>query len=147
MQTPYLIPDDTIIDGLKIAVNSGVDVRIMIPGVPDKKFVYYATLSYVEELLLSGVKVYRYDGFLHSKMLVSDGTACTLGTTNMDLRGFNLAFEINAFIYDSDFSKACEEMFLNDIKSCSEFELESFKKRSLWLKFKESIFRLLSPLM
>ncbi|MBR5156225.1 MAG: cardiolipin synthase [Clostridia bacterium] len=147
VQTPYLIPDDTIIDGLKIAVNSGVDVRIMIPGVPDKKFVYYATLSYVEELLLSGVKVYRYDGFLHSKMLVSDGTACTLGTTNMDLRGFNLAFEINAFIYDSDFSKACEEMFLNDIKSCSEFELESFKKRSLWLKFKESIFRLLSPLM
>ena len=147
VQTPYLIPDDTIIDGLKIAVNSGVDVRVMIPAIPDKKFVYYATLSYVEELLLSGIRVYRYDGFLHSKMLVSDGSACTLGTTNMDLRGFNLAFEINAFIYDSYFSKECEKMFLNDINSCSEFELESFKKRSLWLKFKESIFRLLSPLM
>lgn len=147
VQTPYLIPDDTIIDGLKIAVNSGVDVRVMIPAIPDKKFVYYATLSYVEELLSAGIRVYRYDGFLHSKMLVSDGSACTLGTTNMDLRGFNLAFEINAFIYDSDFSNECEKMFLNDINSCSEFELESFKKRSLWLKFKESIFRLLSPLM
>ncbi|MBQ4516116.1 MAG: cardiolipin synthase, partial [Clostridia bacterium] len=137
----------TIIDGLKIAVNSGVDVRVMIPAIPDKKFVYYATLSYVEELLSAGIRVYRYDGFLHSKMLVSDGSACTLGTTNMDLRGFNLAFEINAFIYDSAFSKECEKMFLDDINSCSELELDSFKKRSLWLKFKESIFRLLSPLM
>ncbi len=147
LQTPYLIPDDTIKDGLKIAVKSGVDVRVMIPGVPDKKFVYYATLSYVEELLEAGIKVYRYDGFLHSKMLVSDAKVCTLGTTNIDLRGFNLAFEINAFIYDSHFAEKCEEMFLEDIKSCSELTLDSFKNRSLWLKFKESIFRLLSPLM
>lgn len=147
LQTPYLIPDDTILDGLKIAVNSGVDVRVMIPGVPDKKFVYYATLSYVEELLEAGIRVYAYHGFLHSKMLVADSTVCTLGTTNMDLRGFSLAFEINAFIYDPGFAGQCTQMFIGDIASCRELDMESFHRRGLWSKIKESIFRLLSPLM
>lgn len=147
LQTPYLIPDDTIADSLKIAVNSGVDVRVMIPGIPDKKFVYYATLSYVEELLQAGVRVYVYNGFLHSKMTVADSAVVTLGTTNMDIRGFQLAFEVNAFIYDADFAAQCHEMFLQDLASCRELDFESFSKRSLWSKMKESIFRLLSPLM
>lgn len=147
LQTPYLIPDDTIADGLKIAVDSGVDVRVMIPGIPDKKFVYYATLSYVEELLQAGVRVYTYNGFLHSKMMTADNSIATLGTTNMDVRGFQLAFEVNAFIYDPDFAQKCTEMFLNDLKSCRELDLETFAKRPLLSKLKESIFRLLSPLM
>ncbi len=147
LQTPYLIPDDTIADSLKIAVNSGVDVRVMIPGIPDKKFVYYATLSYVEELLQAGVRVYAYDGFLHSKMMVADSSIATLGTTNMDIRGFQLAFEVNAFIYDADFAAQCSKMFTNDMKSCRELDLETFSKRSHRSKMKESIFRLLSPLM
>ncbi len=147
IQTPYLIPDDTVLDALKIAVNSGVDVRVMIPGIPDKKFVYYATLSYVEELLQAGIRVYAYNGFLHSKMVVADHAISTLGTTNMDLRGFSLAFEVNAFIYDPDFSDQCAQMFLRDIECCRELDLKSFHKRSFWSKMKESIFRLLSPLM
>lgn len=147
IQTPYLIPDDSILDGLKMAVQSGVDVRVMIPGVPDKKFVYYATLSYVEELLQNGVKVYAYHGFLHSKMMVADSAISTLGTTNMDLRGFSLAFEVNAFLYDEAFSTQCSEVFLNDMASCRELNLKEFRKRGFWCKIKESIFRLLSPLM
>ena len=147
IQTPYLIPDDTILDSLKIAVNSGVDVRIIIPGIPDKKFVYYTSLSYVEELLNAGVRIYRYEGFLHSKMILCDKNACTIGTTNLDLRGFYLAFEINAFIYDSDFSSKCFNMFTNDLASCQEIKPDEFKRRSIWIKIKESVFRLLSPLM
>ena len=130
-----------------MAVQSGVDVRVMIPGVPDKKFVYYATLSYVEELLQNGVKVYAYHGFLHSKMMVADSAISTLGTTNMDLRGFSLAFEVNAFLYDEAFSTQCSEVFLNDMASCRELNLKEFRKRGFWCKIKESIFRLLSPLM
>ena len=82
-----------------MASQSGVDVRVMIPGKPDKSYVYYTTYSYMGELLDAGIKVYIYDGFIHAKTLVCDGDISTIGTTNIDIRSFQLHFEINAVMY------------------------------------------------
>lgn len=147
IQTPYFIPDDSIKDALTMAIESGVDVRIMIPGIPDKKFVYHVTLSYVEELLNAGVRVYAYNGFLHSKMVVTDSAVTSIGSMNLDIRGFLLAFEVNGFIYDEEFSAECSEMFKNDILNCKEITLSEFKKRNVFRKIQESVYRILAPLM
>lgn len=100
IQTPYFIPDDSILDALKIASQSGIDVRIMIPCKPDHPFVYWATYSYIGEMVAAGAKCYVYDnGFLHAKTLSVDGLVACVGTANMDIRSFALNFEVNATIY------------------------------------------------
>ncbi len=148
IQTPYFIPDASFMDTLRIACLSGIDVRIMIPNKPDHIFVYWATYSYVGELMKAGAKVYIYqNGFLHTKMIVIDDEASTVGTANIDIRSFKLNFEVNAFIYDRETSHQLALTFEEDIKLSSEFTLELYEQRSLWIKFKESISRLLSPIL
>jgi len=149
IQTPYFIPDDSIFESLKIAALSGIDVRIIIPGNPDHPFVYWAALSYLGELLEVGVKCYRYErGFVHSKLMLVDGFISSVGTANMDIRSFKLNFEINAFIYDEEVTNQFEKEFLNDIKhDCTQFLLEEYRKRSSSTKVKESLSRLLSPIL
>ncbi len=149
IQSPYLILDRTIIDTLKIACLSGVDVRIMIPSKPDHPFVYWASCSYAGELLKFGAKVYTYgeDAFLHAKTIVIDDSICSIGTANMDIRSFELNFEVNAFIYSKDISKKQREIFENDIKVSKEITLESYNSRSRFMKTKEGVSRLLSPLL
>ena len=149
IQSPYLILDRTIIDTLKIACLSGVDVRIMIPSKPDHPFVYWASCSYAGELLKFGAKVYTYgeDAFLHAKTIVIDDSICSIGTANMDIRSFELNFEVNAFIYSKDISKKQREIFENDIKVSKEITLDSYNSRSNLIKAKEGISRLLSPLL
>ncbi|HNW80405.1 MAG TPA: cardiolipin synthase [Methanoregulaceae archaeon] len=101
IQTPYFIPDESISDALRIAAQSGVDVRIMIPCKPDHPFVYWSTLSFIGELLEAGVRAYTYDnGFIHAKTIVVDGVAASVGSANFDVRSFRLNFEANAFFYD-----------------------------------------------
>lgn len=148
IQTPYFIPDESILESLKIASLSGVDVRIMIPNKPDHLFVYWASLSYIGELLKSGVKSYKYDrGFVHSKTIVVDGKISSVGTANMDVRSFKLNFEVNAFIYDSNISKRLKSIFEEDMVFCTEITHELYYSRSIIIKFKESISRLLSPVL
>ena len=101
IQTPYFIPDESVLDAIKIAALSGVDVRLMIPNKPDHPFVYWATYSNIGELLKTGAKVYIYEnGFIHAKTLIADGKVATVGTANIDVRSFRLNFEVNAFLYD-----------------------------------------------
>ncbi|MCY6371621.1 cardiolipin synthase [Clostridium ganghwense] len=148
IHSPYLVPDDSITEALKIASLSGVDVRIMIPNKPDHPFVYWASLSYVGELLKAGVKCYTYNkGFLHSKMVVIDSNVASVGTANMDVRSFKLNFEVNAFLYDSTIAQELEKIFEQDILNCTEITKEFYEKRSHIIKFKESISRLLSPVL
>jgi cardiolipin synthase len=148
IQSPYFVPDDSIIESLRIASLSGVDVRIMIPHMPDHPFVYWATYSYVGELLKSGVKSYKYnEGFLHSKTIVVDGEIASVGTANMDIRSFKLNFEVNAFIYDHEVSGKLHRIFLEDMKLCEEITEELYKNRSRIIQIKESISRLLSPIL
>lgn len=146
IQTPYFVPDKALKTSLKIAALSGVDIRIMIPGKPDKKYVYYITLSHIEELLKCGIKFYVHNGFLHSKTIVTDCEITSIGTTNFDIRSFSLNYEINAFIYDRDFASKNIEAFLDDMKKSKELTLEEFQKRSILRKLSEKIFKLFSPL-
>jgi len=148
IQTPYFIPDESMYAALRIAAMSGVDVRLMMPGKPDHKFVYWASISYFEHMLAAGVSCYVYKkGFLHAKTLVVDGEVASVGTANMDIRSFRLNFESNAIIYDSASAAKLARIFLDDLEHCEQMTLEEYKKRPLSLRFRESIARLLSPIL
>lgn len=149
IESPYFIPTEPVMLALKNAALSGVDVRIIIPYHGDKGIlVPLASRSYVEEALVAGVKVYFYGGgYLHSKTLVSDGTVCTVGSTNLDVRSFEQDFEINAFIYDAAVSRKLRDAFLADMEISTRVTLEQWRKRSTWEKFKESFARLFSPIL
>lgn len=148
IQTPYFVPDDSILEALKVACLSGLDVKIMIPCRPDHAFVYWATYSYIGELLGAGAKVYIYEnGFLHSKMICIDGKVSSIGTANFDIRSFSLNFEVNAFIYDTLTTALLEDIFTRDLYLSSELTKELYMERPLSIRFKESISRLLSNLL
>lgn len=148
IQTPYFIPDKSLLDALRIAALSGIDVKIMIPNKPDHPFVYWATYSYVGEILKTGAKVYIYEnGFLHAKKIVVDHSVSTVGTANIDIRSFKLNFEVNAFIYDESISRKLATIFHNDLKNSSELTMKKYNERSKIIRFKESISRLLSPIL
>jgi len=146
--TPYLVPDESILMALKTASLSGIDVRIIVPNKPDHYLVYWATRSYIEELLAAGVKVYSYqNGFIHSKLLLVDGIGASIGTANLDIRSFSINFEVNAFIYDNEVVKRIENDFLMDIDDSKEIELTEYSKRNIFVKFREALGRLFSPIL
>ncbi len=148
VQTPYFIPDESILTALKMAALSGVEVNLMIPCKPDHPFVYWATYSYMGELVMAGANCYTYDnGFLHVKGVSIDGEACCFGTANMDIRSFSLNFEVNAMIYDEKVAREMERIFQEDLKLCTRITKDMYQGRSLWIRFKEQICRLLSPVL
>jgi len=148
IQTPYFIPDSSILEALKMATLSGVDVRIMIPCKPDHMFVYWATYSYIGILLNAGARIFIYDnGFLHAKTICVDGEVVSIGSANFDIRSFRINFESNAFIYDSEQACKLESIFEADIEKSHELTKQLYHNRSLLIKFKESIARLLSDLL
>lgn len=148
IQTPYFIPDASLLDALRIASISGIKVSIMIPNKPDHIFVYWATLSYIGAMLDAGAVVYIYDnGFIHSKTIVVDSEVSSVGTANIDVRSFKLNFEVNAFIYDEEIAVKLTEAFLDDIKVSRILTQSEYGNRSLWIRIKESISRLLSPIL
>ncbi|ASF41052.1 cardiolipin synthase [Halobacillus halophilus] len=148
VQTPYFIPDDSLLDALRIAVLSGVDVRIMIPNKPDHPFVYWATFSNIGDMLNAGAKIYIYQkGFLHAKTIVVDGNIASVGTANIDVRSFRLNFEANAFVYHPNIAKALSDRFHEDLTESTELTSKLYQSRSKWIRFKEAIARLLSPIL
>ena len=137
-----------MLEALRLSALSGVDVKIMLPGNPDHKFMAWIANSYFESLLSAGAHIYLYDkGFLHAKTIVSDSSICSIGTANMDIRSFSLNFESNIFIYNENIAKDMENQFFKDLKVCREVTFESFEKRSIVSRFGEAIIRLVSPLM
>lgn len=148
IQTPYLLPTEPVLTALQTAALAGVDVRIMIPKRGDSWIIHKGTMSYIDEMLEAGVKVYMYKkGFLHSKLMVSDDVISTVGSTNMDFRSFEHNFEANAFFYDKETALAIKEIFLKDIKSCLLLTPKIWNSRSAGSKIAESVIRLFSPLM
>ncbi|MBQ9931315.1 MAG: cardiolipin synthase [Firmicutes bacterium] len=148
IQTPYFVPDNSLQEALRNAIYSGVDVRIMIPNQPDHPFVYWATYSYVGDLLEAGARVYTYEGgFLHAKTICADGEAASVGSANFDIRSFRLSFEANAFIYDSEEAVKMEKIFEEDILHSRALTIRDYRKRSWKIKFKESFSRLFSELL
>ncbi|MDE5949967.1 MAG: cardiolipin synthase [Acetatifactor sp.] len=148
IQTPYFIPDESMMSALLIAIRSGVEVRVMIPCKPDHPFVYWATYSYVGELVMAGASCYTYDnGFLHSKGLVVDDEVLCYGTANMDIRSFSLNFEVNAVVYNAGKAREMAALFERDLEHCSQITREAYASRNLKIRLKEQVCRLLSPLL
>ncbi|MGA9232260.1 MAG: cardiolipin synthase [Exiguobacterium oxidotolerans] len=148
IQSPYFIPDASYMDACKMALLSGVDVRIMIPNKPDHPFVYWATTAAAGELISYGAKIYTYEpGFLHAKTIVVDGEIASVGTTNIDARSFRLNFEMNSIVYDRATALELEQLFLADCEVSKLLTAEIYAERSRMIKFKESISRLLSPIL
>ena len=148
IQSPYFVTDESIMEALKIALLSGVEVRIMIPNKPDHVFIYWATLSYVGELIGYGAKVYIYDnGFLHAKVVVVDDQISAVGSCNFDIRSFSLNFETNAFVYDPDVAITLRQQFMKDIKKSIDYNQERYNNRSRIQQIKESVSRLFSPVL
>jgi cardiolipin synthase len=145
--TPYLVPEEGLMDALKTAALSGVDVRVLIPSKPDHFLVYWATQDNLESLLEAGVRVYAYErGFVHSKVVVVDSEVSTVGTANFDVRSFRINFEVNAFVYDTEVARKLEDDFFADMEDAVEITLEAHLKRGVFTRFLESLGRLVSPL-
>lgn len=148
LQTPYFIPDKSIMDALRTAALGGVDVQIMIPDKADHIFVHSATLSFVHDLLQDGVKVYSYkNGFLHAKTLIIDEKVYSVGSANMDIRSFALNFELNAFVYDESSALEMTELFFRDKKLSVELTEETFENQTWKEKVKQAIAKLVSPIL
>ena len=148
VQSPYLLPTEPILLALKTAALAGVDVRIMVPEKSDTRWVHWGTMSYWEELMEAGVKIYRYKkGFLHSKLMVSDDCLSTVGSTNMDFRSFEHNFEVNAFMYDRTSALRLKGTFLSDQKDAERLLLKGWRLRPWYQKVMESVIRLFAPLL
>jgi len=146
--TPYFIPDESIFNALKISSKSGVKIRLMIPEKTDIKTAFYASQTYLKELLLSGVEVYFYTkGMMHSKTMVIDSLISTVGSTNMDQRSFSLNAEVNAFIYNAAIAEKLRFHFEEDLKDCYKLQLEDLRRRAWYVKVLCSIARLIAPIL
>ncbi len=145
---PYFIPNDSILDALKQAAISGVDVRLIIPYKSDSQIVGAAARFYFPELVRAGVKIYLYKkGFVHAKTVVADSCLSVIGTANMDLRSFDLNFEIMSVIYGQAFGVQFEKTFLDDLKECVEVTNEMVSNESFMSRLFNSIARLMSSFL
>ncbi len=145
--TPYLMVDDDLLSALKFAAKSGVDVRIITPGIPDKKMVHFTTRSYYRELVHAGVRIYEYSGgFIHSKCFISDDITATIGTANLDFRSLYYHFECGTCLYRTSSILDLKADFLDTLERCRPIT-EQDCKPNLFVKFFQEIFRLFAPLM
>ncbi|MDR3309342.1 MAG: cardiolipin synthase [Tannerella sp.] len=148
IQTPYFLPTEALNQALTMAALGGIDVRLMIPRRSDTLSAQLATLSYVEKMLQSGVKVFLYDkGFLHSKLLLIDDMLTCFGSSNFDFRSFEHNFELNAFVYQTDFALRMKQMFTDDMADCREVSYPEWRRRPLPVRLAESFMRLFAPLL
>lgn len=144
--TPYFIPGDAVVYALRIAAQSGLDVKLLVPGKCDSKLVNAASKAHYKDLLIAGVEIYVYNkGFIHAKTLVTDGVLCMVGTANMDHRSFELNFEVNVIIYEASFAEKLRKVFFEDLKYAEKLNAEEWFKRSLLTQLPEKLARLLSP--
>ena len=145
--TPYLAIDSELQTALCMAAKRGVDVRMITPGIPDKKLVYRLTRSYYPTLLRSGVKIYEYTpGFIHAKSYVCDDELCVVGTINMDYRSLYLHFECGTLMYNNPEVKRVKQDDLETMEKCRKVELSDMKTNFLGELF-DSFLRSIAPLM
>ena len=148
IQTPYFFPPESMTDALQAAAIRGVDVRLMISKRSDVPMVQLASQSFIAHMLQAGVKVYLYrEGFLHSKLMVFDGSLTLIGSANFDMRSFEQNFEIEAFMYDTQLAGEAMEIFTEDQRYCDLVSLREWKNRPMAKRFLESLLRLFAPLL
>ena len=148
IQTPYYLPSDVLNTALQVAALAGIDVRLMLPARSDSKVVDLASHSYLDDMMKAGVKILFYNpGFLHSKLLIIDDTLTVIGSANMDFRSFEHNFEVNAFVYDTEFTARMAEIFLNDAAHCHAVTPGEWFNRPRSRRWSESFMRIFSPLL
>lgn len=148
IQTPYFIPDEGVMETIKIAIMAGTEVKVMIPNKPDHPLIYRATLSFISELIHLGAEVFVYDkGFLHSKAVVIDGELLSIGTANFDIRSFRLNFEVTAFIYDQQQAQRQIQLFEKDCEESHPLTKDMIESISKKEKMRRQVSRLFSPIL
>lgn len=148
MTTPYLILDNEMVTALQTAARSGIDVRILVPHLPDKWFVHQTTQSFYQQLLDTGVRIYEYTpGFVHAKMYVSDDEIAVVGTANMDYRSFYLHFECAVAFYHARLVADVREDILRTLEQSFEIPKDYSRHVKLWKRIVRAFLRLFSPMM
>ena len=146
--TPYLIIDNEMVTALQLAARSGIDVRIVVPHIPDKWFVHQTTQSFYQVLLDAGVRIYEYTpGFVHAKMYVSDDEVAVVGTANMDYRSLYLHFECGVCFFHSKVIADVRDDILKTLDSCFEIPRDYIRHVKLWKRIIRAFLRLFSPMM
>lgn len=146
--TPYFIPGDSMLEAISIAALSGLKVKLLVPWKSDSRFVNAAARSYYTDLMAAGVEIYQYrKGFIHSKTLVADGMLSVIGSANMDHRSFELNFEVNAFVYDTEVAQHMRDLFFKDLEDAERIDPERWANRRFYRVLFEKVARLASPLM
>lgn len=148
IMTPYLIVDDELLQSMKFAAERGVDVHLILPGIPDKKLVYALAKTYFKTLLKSGVKIYLYTpGFVHAKVFVSDNCKAVVGTINLDYRSLYHHFECGTYLYQTPCIEQIEADFLATQEKCSLVTEETIRSEKKLVKLVGSAMRLVAPLL
>jgi cardiolipin synthase len=149
LQSPFFIPDESILEALRAAALAGLDVRLMFtPRGAKYQVPYRAAHTYFRAVAEAGAKIYLYqDGYFHPKTLTIDSAVTAIGTANMDIRSFSLNYETMAILYDEEKAGELERQFLTDMEHCSEWTLEDYKRFSTGHRLVDSVYRLASPLM
>lgn len=145
---PYIIPGETLMEALQVAALSGIDVRLLLSANSDSNLVKWTVRSYFEDFLEAGVKIYLYpDGFLHSKVIVSDDELTTIGTANLDIRSFEQNYEVNVLIYEKEFTRKLKEYFLKDCEKSNQISYDDFIKRPQMDRLREGLSKIFSPIL
>lgn len=148
IQTPYLVIGHNMLNSLSVAAKNGVDVRIMLPHIPDKWYVQIVSRSNYEMLLKAGVKIYEYEpGFIHSKTMVADEKAAIVGTTNMDFRSYYMHFECGILFINSKVVQQVKQDFILTQHQCIEITLEDVQKRNVFVRIASAILSMFSALL
>ncbi|MCA0959041.1 cardiolipin synthase [Muricauda ruestringensis] len=144
---PYFVPGEAFLQSLKITALEGVDITLLVPKKSDSKAAKFAMFSHFEELLKVGVKIYLREDFSHSKIMVVDDDLTSIGSGNFDIRSFELNYETNILIYNTEINNELTLEFDRICKNANEVTLERFQNRGLWLKFLEGLFKFFKPLI
>jgi cardiolipin synthase A/B len=145
---PYFIPSQAIESSLTLAALRGVDVRLLLPKKSDSLLVTLASHSYYAGLLQAGVRIFEYGpGFVHAKTMVVDEWMATVGSANMDMRSFNLNFELNAFVFDAGLCRSIAKEFSADLDAATEVTIETEQRAGLIRRLVRAVARLLSPML
>jgi cardiolipin synthase A/B len=148
IQSPYFIPDAGMYDAMINAGLSGVDIRFMMAGVPDRRVPFWAAQTYFGRLLSAGVRVYLYEaGFSHAKTITVDSTVGAVGTMNMDIRSMHLHKELMLWLFDQGLTRQLEALFMDDVTRCHEVTLDDVRAVSRRERFRNQGCRLLSNLL
>lgn len=149
LQSPFFIPDDTLVEALRAAALAGLDVKLMFtPRGATYQVPYRAARTYFEAVAEAGCRVFLYeDGYFHPKTLTIDGAVAAVGTANMDIRSFSLNYETMAVLYDEGTARELEAQFERDLTHCREWTLEHYEHAPLPRRLLDSIARLASPLL